>query len=128
MAEQLHQGIRRAELEIHYQPQVDAHGRVPGVEALVRWRHPTLGMVAPDVFLPVAEERRLMPDVTGFVLDTALADCAVWRSLGHPMTVAVNLSAPDLLDVNLPQRVAGLLTKHGLAPAPSYSRSPKPPS
>jgi EAL domain-containing protein (putative c-di-GMP-specific phosphodiesterase class I) len=114
MAEQLHHGIRRGELEVHYQPQVDARGHVPGVEALVRWRHPTMGMIAPDVFLPIAEERRLMPEVTRIVLDTALADCAAWRSLGHPMTVAVNLSAPDLLDISLPARVAQLLTKHDL--------------
>jgi diguanylate cyclase (GGDEF)-like protein len=114
LAEQLHQSIRRGELEVHYQPQIDALGRVPGVEALVRWRHPTLGMVAPDVFLPIAEERRLMPAVTRIVLDTALTDCAAWRSLGHPMTVSVNLSAPDLLDISLPQRVARLLAKRHL--------------
>ena len=84
MAEHLHQGIWRGELEVHYQPQADAHGHVPGVEALVRWRHPSLGMslgmVAPDTFLPIAEERRLMPEVTRIVLDTALADCARWHS------------------------------------------------
>jgi diguanylate cyclase (GGDEF)-like protein len=116
MAEQLHHGIQRGELEVHYQPQVDARGHIPGVEALVRWRHPTRGMVAPDAFLPIAEERRLMPEVTRIVLDTALADCAAWRSAGHLMTVAVNLSAPDLLDISLPGRVAQLLTKHGLTP------------
>jgi diguanylate cyclase len=116
LAEQLHQGIRRGELELHYQPQLDADGHVPSVEALVRWRHPTLGLVAPDVFLPIAEERRLMPDVTRIVLDIALRDCARWRSLGHPMTVAVNLSGPDLLDVGLPDRVTGLLARHDLRP------------
>jgi diguanylate cyclase (GGDEF)-like protein len=116
MAEQLHQGIRRGELEVHYQPQIDAYGGVPSVEALVRWRHPTLGMVAPDVFLPIAEERRMMPDVTRIVLETALADCAAWRSLGHPMTVSVNLSAPDLLDAGLPARVTRLLAKNDLSP------------
>ena len=50
------------------------------------------------------------------MLDTALTDCGAWRLLGHPMTVAVNLSAPDLLDIGLPKRVAGLLAKHGLTP------------
>jgi diguanylate cyclase len=116
MAELLHQGIRRGELEVHYQPQIDAHGDVPSVEALVRWHHPTLGMVAPEIFLPIAEERRLMPEVTRLVLDAALAACSMWRSRGYPMTVAVNLSAPDLLDVSLPARVTRLLTKHGLTP------------
>lgn len=57
-----------------------------------------------------------MPDVTRIVLDAALADCAEWRSLGHPMSVSVNLSAPDLLDISLPQRVATLLAKHNLTP------------
>jgi diguanylate cyclase (GGDEF)-like protein len=116
MAEYLQQGMRRGELAVHYQPQIDPEGGVPSVEALVRWQHPTLGMVAPDVFLPIAEERRLMPDLTRFVLDTALGDCAKWRSAGHSMTVAVNLSAPDLLDVSLPARVTRLLAKHHLTP------------
>ncbi len=114
MAELLHQGIRAGELKVHYQPQVDAFGNVPRVEALVRWSHPSLGMIAPGIFLPIAEERRLMPEVTQLVLDTALRDCAAWRRLGHSMSVAVNLSASDLLDVSLPERVTRLLDKHGL--------------
>jgi diguanylate cyclase (GGDEF)-like protein len=116
MAEQLHHAVRDGQLEVHYQPQVDAMGQVPSVEALVRWGHPTLGLVSPEVFLPIAEERRLMPDITRLVLDTALSDCAAWRSIGYPMAVAVNLSAPDLLDIGLPGVVTQMLTTHGLEP------------
>lgn len=80
----------------------------------MRWFHPDLGSMSPDVFLPIAEERRLMPQVTSFVLSRALADCAMWRSRGYCMTVAVNLGASDLVDGTLATRIGDLLTEHEL--------------
>jgi diguanylate cyclase len=88
----------------HYQPQVDADGSVSGVEALVRWEHPQLGLLQPVAFIDLAEEHGLLPELTERVLRQAVADTARWRAQGHDLRVAVNLSAscldwPTLLDV-----------------------------
>ncbi|MBF5082052.1 bifunctional diguanylate cyclase/phosphodiesterase [Quadrisphaera sp. INWT6] len=88
----------------HYQPQVDADGTVSGVEALVRWEHPELGLLQPFAFIDLAEEHGLLPGLTEQVLRQAVAETARWRALGHPLRCSVNLSAscldwPRLLDV-----------------------------
>lgn len=114
LGEQLHHGLHTGQLEVHYQPQVDGRRRVVSVEALVRWRHPTRGLVPPDVFLPLAEKRRLMPEVTRTVLRHAAADCARWRADHPDLTVSVNLSASDLVDPTLVATVRDCLTGFGL--------------
>ena len=107
--------LARDEFVVHYQPQVDlASGRVVGVEALLRWHHPEHGTVAPDDFIPHAEHTDLIAAITERVLQRALADCAAWRRAGHDLPVAVNLSAANLRDRNLPRLVAGLLDTTGL--------------
>jgi len=88
----------------HYQPQVDADGTVSGVEALVRWEHPELGLLQPFAFIDLAEEHGVLPDLTEQVLRQAVRETARWRALGHPLRCSVNLSAscldwPRLLDV-----------------------------
>ena len=105
-------------LELVYQPKVDLASReMYGVEALIRWKHPTLGSVPPDEFVPVAEETGLIDPLTDWVLQRALADCVGWRAAGHATTVAVNLSARSLLDPDLSSRVQAALDAAGLPPA-----------
>ncbi|CAN5274630.1 hypothetical protein BH20ACT9_BH20ACT9_09500 [soil metagenome] len=113
----LRQAIDADELVLHYQPQADLRQRViTGVEALVRWRHPQRGMLAPDQFIPAAEQSGLMKPLTLTVVDKALRQLRRWRGEGHRWTVAVNISARNLLDPELPDDVAGLLAKHRLEP------------
>ena len=102
-------------LTLHYQPQVDLRtGRIATIEALLRWPHPTLGLIPPDQFLPIAEDGGLMGVLTTFVLERAVAQCAEWHAQGHPVSVAVNLSTTNLLDTGLPAQITGLLAAAGL--------------
>jgi diguanylate cyclase (GGDEF)-like protein len=102
---------------IHYQPVVAISGEeVRGAEALVRWEHPELGMVPPNDFIPIAEQSGLIGPLTHYVLERAVAECKRWRSQGRPLSVSVNLSVRDLLDLDLPGHVASILTAHDLAP------------
>jgi diguanylate cyclase (GGDEF)-like protein len=111
-------GIDRAELELHYLPKVLLpDGRACGMEALVRWRHPRLGMIMPAEFIPVTEHSYLMRDITAYVVDTALAQAARWRQDGLPVQVSVNLSARDMLDAGLAGMVERGLRRHGLLPS-----------
>jgi diguanylate cyclase (GGDEF)-like protein len=109
--------IEKGELELHYQPKVDLRTlEVTGVEALVRWRHPERGLLAPMEFIPLAEQTALMRPLTLHVMDTALQQCALWREEGLHLTVAVNLSVPNLLDTRLPEDVKGLLERWQVPP------------
>jgi diguanylate cyclase (GGDEF)-like protein len=113
--EELRAGLERGQLTLHYQPQVDlASGRVLGVEALVRWNHPTRGLVYPDGFLAIAESAGLMGRLTMQVIDLALRQCHAWRAQGVEVPVAVNLSSSNLQDTDLPARIAETLHRHRL--------------
>lgn len=115
---ELRRALERNELLLHYQPQVDAStDEVVGVEALVRWQHPTRGLVYPDAFIPVAEHTGLIGPLTQYVLDTAVAQARIWADAGRPLPVSVNLSARNLLDDRLPDDVITVLTKHGVPAA-----------
>ncbi len=106
------------ELAVWYQPKVDmASGRIVGAEALVRWLHPTRGLVMPDGFIPVIEQTSLLRPMTLYVLEAAIGRCAAWRASGMALGVAVNLSARDLLDLHLTADVSRLLTAAGLPPS-----------
>jgi len=110
-------GMDRGELELHYLPKVVlADGRTGGMEALVRWRHPRLGMIMPADFIPATEQSCLMRDLTVYVVDAAVAQAARWRRDGLPVQVSVNLSARDLLDGGLAEMVGRGLHQHGLPP------------
>jgi diguanylate cyclase (GGDEF)-like protein len=105
------------ELICHYQPKIRASDEsVHSVEALVRWRHPTRGLLLPDQFLSTAEHAGLMRPVAARVLDLALAQVRAWRDDGIDLTVAVNLSTTNLLDLGLVETIAGLLRTHDLPP------------
>ncbi|MCR6493582.1 bifunctional diguanylate cyclase/phosphodiesterase [Cellulomonas sp. P24] len=107
-----------SELYVDYQPQVDlSDSRTVGVEALVRWTHPVHGSVRPDDFIPLAESSGLISPLTAFVLDTALGDLARWRTSGHDIRMAVNLSARHLSDLALPRQIAEALAKHHIPAA-----------
>ena len=100
-----------------YQPKTDPRdGRVVGYEALVRWQHPTRGLLLPGDFLAAVERAGLLPELTLKVLEQAIAFVKELLGTGRPMHVAVNLGAPDLLDVDLPRTVARLLAQHEVPP------------
>jgi len=118
LVEELRTASRTGQLVLHHQPQVDvATGRTVGVEALVRWQHPTRGLLGPAEFVPLAEVHGLMGVVTDVVLSQAVAQAAQWRRDGLDLRISVNLSASNLLDTALPERVDGLLRTHGVPPS-----------
>ena len=108
---ELRQGIRRGELEVHYQPLVDlAAGHVTGVEALVRWRHPVRGLLRPDAFLPAAEGvPEVMAELCRSVLAETIRQSRLWAAAGRPLHLAVNLSAPLLLSRGFDRWLLGRL-------------------
>ena len=110
--------LQTGQLSVAYQPQVAlADRRIVGVEALIRWQHPTRGAVPPDSFIPLAENSGLIAELTAYVLDTALGDLARWRSGGHDLRMSVNLAARHLSDLGLPRRVADALAAHDVPAA-----------
>ena len=115
LASELPAALEAGELELHFQPKAEVTtGRPVGVEALVRWRHPELGLLPPDRFVPLAEETGQIRMLGRYVLERAIAECSRWRDAGHPLPVAVNLSGRDLHDWELPDFIARLLAKHAL--------------
>jgi diguanylate cyclase (GGDEF)-like protein len=118
---QLLAGLRAAlaegALRVEYQPKIRlGGGEVTGFEALVRWRHPELGPVSPDEFVPLAEATGLISALTSTVLRTALTTCRSWHDAGKPVGIAVNISARSLDDPVLVGQVAAMLTACGLEP------------
>ncbi|MDD5329826.1 MAG: EAL domain-containing protein [Sulfuricella sp.] len=120
---ELEMDLRRAialhELELHYQPKVAlvSLGAPPGVEALVRWRHPMRGMLPPGDFIPLAEECGLIVELGAWVLNEACRQAAEWQSRGLETRIAVNVSARQLADGDLAGHIAALTANHGIAPA-----------
>jgi diguanylate cyclase (GGDEF)-like protein len=113
----LRRAISEGQILVYYQPLAPAgHGVIRSVEALVRWEHPTLGLLPPDRFIPLAEQTGMIRPLTRFVLDTALQQCKAWQEDGHRIGVAVNVCARDLLDVNFPHEVELCLQRAGVEP------------
>jgi diguanylate cyclase (GGDEF)-like protein len=106
------------QLLLHYQPKRSIRdGSFAGVEALVRWQHPRLGLLPPGEFVPLAEREGLMRELTLCVLDRALAQQRAWRQVGQVVPMAVNLSPANLLDTRLPEDIDALIKRHGTVPA-----------
>jgi diguanylate cyclase (GGDEF)-like protein/PAS domain S-box-containing protein len=116
---QLHKALERNELCLYYQPQIDTrHGKMTGVEALVRWRHPELGLVSPQTFIGLAEESGLIVSIGEWVLRTACQQCRAWQEQGFSaINVAVNLSSLQFQQPNLVDTIAQILSTTGLDPA-----------
>jgi diguanylate cyclase (GGDEF)-like protein len=115
--EELRTAFSSGQIVVHYQPKIDLPtGDVHAVEALVRWNHPTAGLLYPDQFLPLVEECGLMPTLTRVVLAQALDQAAYWHAQAKPLVVAVNLSASSLADSDLPKQVTSMLAARGIAP------------
>lgn len=115
----LRNAAARGEFSLEYQPVVDIPTRrIVGAEALLRWQHPDRGRIAPDRFIPLAEECGLMPEIGDWVLNTACREAQQWAAPhGEPLRVAVNLSAFELRRVDVAQRVAQVLDSSGLLPS-----------
>jgi diguanylate cyclase len=109
--------IEQRQFVLHYQPKIDiASGLTFGAEALVRWEHPTRGLLYPDAFLPIAEQNGLMHAITWAVLREAVRQLVRWKEEGLAISIAVNLSASDLLDDSLADRIEALLDENDLPP------------
>ena len=115
LAGELRTGIDRGQLTIEYQlKQALREGGTDAVEALVRWNHPSLGMLSPGAFIPLAEDTGLIRSVTRWVLAEAIRQSAEWRNAGLDLRMGVNLSARDVTDPALPDLVERLLEEHGV--------------
>ena len=113
----LRYALDRDELVLWHQPKVLlATGEVIGVECLVRWRHPVLGLVFPDDFIPLAEQSGLIGELGMTVMTKALAQQQIWRKAGHRFSVAVNLSVRNLLNMDLAADIGALLCRFGADP------------
>ncbi len=116
--EEMRRGLREEEFLLHYQPQVAlATGRMVGVEALVRWRHPTLGLLSPGEFIPLAEQTGLIVKLGDWVLRTACGQARAWQRAGlPPVTVSVNVSARQFRERDWVGQVAAALAESELDP------------
>jgi diguanylate cyclase (GGDEF)-like protein len=115
----LRRAVEKEELLLHYQPVVDLKtGNITGAEALVRWNHPEFGMLAPDKFIPLADETGLIIEIGEWVLHQACTQARSWHDAGYrPMSISVNVSAVQLGQPQLLNHVANVLSKTGLDPA-----------
>ena len=111
-------GIEAGQLLACYQPKARlSDGRVIACELLLRWRHPARGLVFSHDFIPAAEQSTLIRPLTHWVIDTAVAQAALWRQDGREMAVAVNLSARNLMDHEVVDQIADALARHSLPPS-----------
>ncbi|RJG20820.1 EAL domain-containing protein [Massilia cavernae] len=113
----LQRAIRHDELSLYYQPKVDmASRRLCGAEVLVRWEHPQHGMVATQELILLVEQAGLITRLTTWILEAAFRQCHTWQSAGAGQELAINLSALDLYDSGLVDRIEGLISTWGIAP------------
>ncbi len=116
--EELREALVNSELLLYYQPKVGLNGHfIAAFEALVRWQHPAHGLLSPDLFIPTAEQHGLINNLTWVVLEQAIMQCCSWRNQGLTVQIAVNMSASTLKELDLPEKIGGLLKKHGLQPS-----------
>ena len=114
----LREGLRQQQLLLHYQPQVDVHGRIIGAEALVRWQHPSRGMVSPAHFIPLAEESGLILSLGDWVLNEACRQLRRWAAqpaMAH-LTMAVNISARQIHQPDFVDQVLAAIHTAGVQP------------
>jgi EAL domain-containing protein (putative c-di-GMP-specific phosphodiesterase class I)/GGDEF domain-containing protein len=113
----LREALDHDQLQLHYQPKLNLATRtIDGAEALVRWVHPKRGSIPPDAFIGLAEETGNIRRLTRWVLAAGIARARAWATEGKQLRIALNLSARDLDDADLPRRIGDLLAVHGVAP------------
>jgi EAL domain-containing protein (putative c-di-GMP-specific phosphodiesterase class I) len=118
LASDLAEAIASDRLYLEYQPKFDCRERrFTGVEALARWHHPERGAVRPDEFVSLAEETGLIHDLTDWVVGTAARQAALWQAAGLDLAIAVNISALDIEDLDLPERLATRCAEAGIDPS-----------
>lgn len=118
MESALRVAVGREEFVVHFQPQLNAYrGQLIGIEALIRWQHPERGLLAPDLFIPLAEETGLIKSMDEWVLGAACREAARWRQAGLPsVRIAVNLSGHQFRRSDLVERLADIVAHAGLLP------------
>lgn len=118
LVDELRDAIVGGHLEVYYQPQIDlVTGERSAMEALVRWPHERLGLIAPLDFIPLAEDAGLMQSLTALVMERAVEQCAAWRAAGQELSVSVNVSATNLLDAGFSGFVMATLARYDLDPS-----------
>jgi EAL domain-containing protein (putative c-di-GMP-specific phosphodiesterase class I) len=118
LSNDLAQAIDAGQLFLEFQPQLDCRrSQIVGVESFVRWRHPTRGIIRPAQFVPLAEESGLIVGLTGWVVEAAVAQAAAWHRDGLPLSVAINISARDLEETELPEQIDRHCRDRGVDPA-----------
>ena len=118
MGAELREAIEHNQLVVYYQPKVNMRtGLATRFEALVRWNHPTRGLMVPDDFIPLAERTGLIRPLTDWVLENSMEQCQTWQRNGYPIPIAVNLSTKSLNEHFLPQTISDYLDKWQLDPS-----------
>lgn len=114
----LMRALEEDQFELHYQPQVTISGRrLSGIEALIRWNHPTHGLIYPNKFLPIVENNGLIDEVTAWVLENATKQAARFYSEGIKVSVSVNVSAINIRALTFPEQLSNMLTSYNMAPS-----------
>jgi len=116
-AAEILEGIEQQQMELYYQPQIELRtNTLKGVEALVRWHHPTRGFVPPGMFIEIAEREGLMGELTSYIINMAVKQINEWKNAGIKITVSVNVSAENITSLSLPEHLSDLIQDHGLDP------------
>ena len=109
--------LENNQMLLHYQPQIEVkNGKLTGCEALIRWQHPTLGLIYPDQFIPLAEHHGWMGLLTNWVISQAVEQEQIWKDLGYHLPISVNISADNITTLSLPEQMSELLTDKKLNP------------
>lgn len=117
-ASELKDAINNQQMVLHYQPKIDLKNTcLAGVEALVRWQHPTRGLIAPGLFIGLAEETGLMDDLTSSIINMAIHQSNVWKKEGLSIPVSVNVSAKNITSLSLPEQLTEQINNNGLDPS-----------
>jgi len=117
LLQDLRSAVERGQLRLYYQPKIDAFSlQVTGAEALLRWEHPSRGMVSPSVFIPLAERHGLIGQIGLWVVNEACRQAAAWRSQGLRMRVAVNISGHQMRQDDLVQHIVNAMNRHNIRP------------